>query len=523
MLTDKANAIDPRTVPTVANNEDVPIGDVKTAEHTSSGLQAARMHWRTFLWCMFMSIGVIIGGYDASTNGVLAVPAFRRNFGALNDDQYVLSAAWQNGFYSATQITRMIGSISVGYMSDRYGNKISFAVCSCISVAGIFIQFFSPPGHDDMFLAGKAVNGFAIGMYMSGASNYIVEVSPVALRGVTTSALNFWIVIGQFLGMVMIQIAGIRTDAYSYRIVFGVEWVFPLIMLAGLPFLPESPLWLVRRERFDDAIKALKRLSGPAADTGARMRRIQETIVLEQNNAMKATYAELFRGVDRKRTIIACMAFVGQQLVGVTFVLGFSTYFFELAGFSPSNAFALGVGIMGLAIIGNLFAAWTVNGLGRRFLYVIGLFLCALCNLLIGVLSLPDQSGTNWAMAIFTMIYMVIYQAGIGPVAFTICSEISSARLRSKTVGFSICFLAFSSLVANVINPYLVNPDELNLGGKVGFIFGGLGVLGTVWAWFFVPETGGRSVEELDVLFEMGVPARMFSQTNAKLQIGPSN
>ncbi|EJU04738.1 maltose permease [Dacryopinax primogenitus] len=482
-------------------------------EHSYTPLTAIRIYWRAFGWCMFMSIGALLWGYDAQVGGgILSVPSFRRDFGSIIDGQPVLSAAWQSGFNSASSIGGMFGGLSLGWIADHFGRRGAVAIACCVSIVAIILQFFTPVEANPMLLVGKLINGFALGMYVSSASSYSSEISPLALRGITTGAVNLWIVLGQFLSNGVIEGTGTRDDKYAYRLPFAIQWIFPVILLAGLPFAPESPWWLVRKGRNDDARKVIARLAGADLDLDLHVAQIRETIELEEREAASASYLDLFRGVNLRRTIVASMVFVLQQVAGVVFVLGFSTYFFELAGFADENAFRLGVGVTAIGIVGNLIAGVYVNKFGRRFLFNWGMVGCAIVNFLIAFLALPGRTSTNWAMAIFTLIYNLVYQVGIGPLGYVIFAEVSSAKLRSKTVGFSILINSLCGMIANIVIPYLVNPDEANLGGKVGFIFGGLGAIGTVWAWFFIPETKNRTVDELDVMFERRITARKFGE-----------
>ncbi|KZT57947.1 general substrate transporter [Calocera cornea HHB12733] len=488
------------------------LAEAAAHEHSYTPLTAIRTYWRAFAWCQFISIGALLWGYDAQVGGgILSVPSFRRDFGSIIDGQPVLSAAWQSGFNSASSIGGMFGGLSLGFVADRFGRRGAVALCCVISTIGIFLQFFTPVQANPMLLVGKLVNGFALGMYVSCASSYCSEVSPLALRGISTGAVNLWIVLGQFLSNGVIEGTGTRTDKYAYRLPFAIQWIFPAILLAGLPFAPESPWWLVRKGKVEQAKAVIARLAGPTLDLDLHVNQIKETIELEQREAATSSYWDLFRGVNLRRTIVASMVFVLQQVAGVVFVLGFSTYFFELAGFADENAFRLGVGVTAIGIVGNILAGLTMNRFGRRFLFNWGMVGCAVVNFLIAFLAIPGKTSTNWAMAIFTLIYNFVYQIGIGPLGYVIFAEVSSARLRSKTVGFGILVNSLCGMIANIVIPYLVNPDEANLGGKVGFIFGGLGAIGTIWAWFFIPETKNRTVDELDVMFERHVSARHFS------------
>ncbi|KIJ63766.1 hypothetical protein HYDPIDRAFT_91877, partial [Hydnomerulius pinastri MD-312] len=448
--------------------------------------------------------------------GLLSIPTFRQDFGYTPSDGAapILTASWQSAFNSVSSIGGMFGGLSLGYVSDKLGRRGAVAVACLISIGGVLIQFFTPKHVNGMLLAGKLINGFALGMFVSCAGGYCAEVSPLALRGVTTAAVNLWID-RKSLGSMsngVIRGTGNRTDVYAYRLPFAIQWIFPVILLAGLPFAPESPWWLVRKGRHADAEKVLDRLGGGTVDAKLQVQQIQETIELEDSYASTATYADCFRGVNLRRTIVAMMVFVLQQSAGVVFVLGFSTYFFELAGFADNNAFNLGVGVTAIGVVGNLLTFYTVNRFGRRFIFNWGMAACTVILLLIGFIWIDNKNqNAKWTVSAFTIVYNFVYQTSIGPLGYVIFAEVSSAKLRSKTVGIGIWTNSLCSMVANIVIPYLVNPDEAALGGYVGFIFGGLAFVGTIWAWYFIPETRNRTVDELDLLYEKKVPARKFA------------
>ncbi|KAG8216575.1 general substrate transporter [Butyriboletus roseoflavus] len=490
------------------------LAQVAATDHALTPLEAMHTHWRAFLWCLFMCIGALLWGYDAQVGGgLLSVPQFRTDFGYIYQGQPVLPASWQSAFNSVSSIGGMFGGLSLGWISDKLGRRGAVAVACAISIVGVFIQFFSPTHANAMLLVGKLINGFALGMYVSCAGGYCAEVSPLALRGITTAGVNLWIVyvIINSMSNGVIRGTGNWTNAYAYRLPFALQWIFPVILLIGLPFAPESPWWLVRRGRFEDAERVLARLGGPTVDAKLQRQQIKETIELEDSYAATSMYADCFRGENLKRTIVAMMVFVLQQAAGVVFVLGFSTYFFELAGFATDNAFNLGVGVTAIGVVGNLVAFYAVNRFGRRFLFNWGMVGCTVILVLIGFIWIGNANpSAKWAVSAFTIIYNFVYQVGIGPLGYVIFAEVSSSKLRSKTVGIGIWTNSLCGMIANIVIPYLVNPDQANLGGYVGFIFGGLAFAGTIWSYFFIPETKGRTVDELDLLYEKRVPARHF-------------
>ncbi|KIJ63765.1 hypothetical protein HYDPIDRAFT_175817 [Hydnomerulius pinastri MD-312] len=486
------------------------LAQAAATEHAMTPIQAMRTYWRAYLWCLFVCMGALLWGYDSQIGGgLLSIPAFRQDFGYTDGGQAILAASWQSAFNSAGSVGGMFGGLSLGYFSDKLGRRGAVAVACVISIGGVLIQFFTPKHNNGMLLAGKLINGFALGMFVSCAGGYCAEVSPLPLRGISTAGVNLGL--GRNMSNGVIKGTGNRTDVYAYRIPFAFQWIFPVLLLAGLPFAPESPWWLVRKGRNDDARKVLARLGGAAADVKLQVQQIQETIELEDSYAATATYLDCFKGVSLRRTIVAMMVFVLQQCSGVIFVLGYSTYFFELAGIADSSAFNLGVGLTAVGVVGNLCTFYTVNRFGRRFIFNWGMAACTVILMMIGFIWIDNTSGhAKWAISAFTIIYIFVFQTSIGPIGYVLFAEVSSAKLRSKTVGIGTWTNALCSMVVNIVLPYLINPDEANLGGYVGFIFGALSFIGTVWAWYFIPETKNRTVDELDLLYEKQVPARQF-------------
>ena len=150
---------------------------------------------------------------------------------------------------------------------------------------------------------------------------------------------------------------------------------------------------------------------------------------------------------------------------------------------------------------------------GRRTIYNSGLFLLVILQVIIGILDcIPGRpSGVAWAESTLMLIWNFFYDISIGPVCFVIISEASATRVRSKSIALATAAQGVLGCVMTVAIPYMINPDEANMQGKLGFFFGGLAALCFVWAYFRVPETKGRTYEELDILFERKVPTRAFA------------
>src|SRR3954471_4496412 len=125
-----------------------------------------------------------------------------------------------------------------------------------------------------------------------------------------------------------------------------------------------------------------------------------------------------------------------------------------------------------------------------------------------------SKSGAVWAQASLMDTWTFLYQMTVGPICFVIISEISATRLRGKTIAIATAAQAMASIVFTVAMPYMLNSDEANWRGKAGYLFGGISLVCFIWCWFRIPESRGRTFEELDIMFEKKIPARQFSKYN---------
>jgi hypothetical protein len=246
-----------------------------------------------------------------------------------------------------------------------------------------------------------------------------------------------------------------------------------VILLVGLPFAPESPWFYVRKNQIDQAAHVLRKLYPASTDTTPKLAMIIRTVDEENEASRSARWIHCFKSTNLIRTCISIGVFACQQLSGIVFVLGFSTYFFELAGINTSDAFDLGVGVTACGVVGCIISWSVINSWGRRKLFITGMTAITIVLLLIGILDVVQTNAARWAQASLTVVYAMLYQLSIGPLAFAILGETSSTTLRAKTVGLATACQAVFGTIMNVVVPYLVDPTAANLRGKVGFIFGG--------------------------------------------------
>lgn len=301
-------------------------------------------------------------------------------------------------------------------------------------------------------------------------------------------------------------------------------------LIAVLCFAPESPWFLVRKGRLDDAERIVMRLESKNSgrDPAAVVAMMLRTIEIENSLTEGASLWSCFKGVDGRRTLVASFMFAAQNWSGLlignmvsllsrsreTQLIPQATYFYTVAGMNADNAFTLGLGTTAVQFVAVICAFWAVTRVGRRTLYLRGVVFQTVLLLIIGIAAAASKSSASfWVQATFLMLIYASYGLTVGPITFTIVAEVSSIKLRAQTCAIARAAYYAIAVPMGYIASYSLNPLAWNLQGMSAFIWFGtaLGVL--VFVYFLVPETKDRTVRELDILWHRHVPARKFKET----------
>lgn len=317
------------------------------AEHDLTFLQACRLYPSAILWSAFVSLGVIMAGFDPQLVGNLyATPQFQRDFGYQygSGGEYIISAAWQTGLGMGVPVGQVVGALLTAYPMDHLGRRATFGGCAALTGCLVLIQFFarSLP----VLMAGELVGGVVLGSYAVIGPAYASEVCPVALRGHLNSYVNLCFVAGQLLANGTTAGTEGMGSHWAYSLPFALQWFWVAVILPGVFFVPESPWWLVRRGRLAEAEGALRRLACAGVDVKATLAMIEETDRLERELQAGGSYWDCFRGMNLVRTEISCGVYCSQVLSGI-YMESYATYFFQLAGLPTDRAFDMGIGFLG--------------------------------------------------------------------------------------------------------------------------------------------------------------------------------
>ena len=483
-------------------------------EHHLSPLQAVKAYPMALFWALMVSMCVVMEGYDTILIGnFYAYPTFARKYGTYSTSAgtYQLTAAWQAGLSNASGVGAFFGVLVNGYLVSAFGHKrvllVSLLVLSCF----IAMTFSAP--NLVVLCTGEFFCGLPWGVFASAAPAYASEVLPLALRVYLTSYTNMCFIMGQLIAAGVLDGLVNVDSQWAYRVPFAIQWVWPAFLFPILLFMPESPWHLVRKGRFEEAEKSIMRIQRKSAniDSKQTLAAIIHTNNLEQELSIGTSYWDCFKGIERRRTEIACMAFAGQITAGLVFAYN-STYFFQQVGLNTRTTYNLSVGGTGMALAATL-CSWflLMPYFGRRTIYLWGMVVMTAILFIIGFLNIKTQAhSVALTQAILTLIWTFVFQLSVGQLGWALPAEMGSTRLRQKTVCMARNAYYIASTVASVLEPYFLNPTEWNVKGYIGFFWGGLALLTTIWAYYRLPETKGRSFEEIDLLFAEKVPAKKF-------------
>lgn len=482
-------------------------------EHQLTFLQAAKKYPAAIGWTILVCCACVMEGYDTAFIGALyAEPAFQRAFGVpAPGGSYQIEAKWQTALTLSGGIGIIIGAFVNGYAWEYFGMKRTMLVAYVAVTALTFILVFAESL--PVIFVGQILCGIPWGVFGTTAPIYASEVCPLVLRGYLGTFINITWIVGQLVSAGMLRGVEHWTSRWSYSIMFAGQWFWPIPLFIGMLFCPESPWWLIRKNRLEDAEHSLRRLFN---NDGIKERLAMMVHTHERENEMETgtSYLECFRGVDLRRTEIAFMVMAIQPLSGLP-LQGANTFFFEQAGLSVDNAFSLSIGYYIIGFAGTVISWFLITWFGRRSIFTVGLLMMTIILFIIGFVALSSRTNESakWAQAVLLVIWVFVYDWSVGPLAFLLVGESSCTRLRAKTVAIGRNAFYLWSIIFSVVTPYMLDPTAGNWKGKSAFVYGGTCFCALVWSFFRLPEFKDRTYEELDILFEKRIPARKFKET----------
>ncbi|KAH7318050.1 general substrate transporter [Stachybotrys elegans] len=471
---------------------------------------------RFVLWALYVMSLVFGWGYDQGLSGVaIAFPEFRRAYGEYYEagDQFVIPALWQSLWNAASTIGQVFGAFLTGQFADWVGRKAVLWAAVGLSVASSFALVFAPSL--PVLFVSKLLLGLSVGLSTVTPPLYVTENAPAALRSSLSSLTNVVIVLGFFLSSITGFGSSHISGDWSYRLAFVMTFLVPTLFGLVLPFLPESPVWYVKKGKEDDARKAIRRLYGENIDVEERLNFIKSELEVsagETNMAKQTSWKAIFSKEHRSRTLVAVLGLQSQNFSGGYFANTYQTYYFDLIG--QSDPFGLTAISSTLQFVSNCISVMLSDVLPRRKSLIGGGSLLCCWSIIIAGTSLASTNNhaANTALLAFMITWSMLYTATVGCFGWAVAQETASQATRPKTIAFSLVCQQLTALMLSSVFPYFINPDQLNWGGRVMFLFVGAEVVILGLLFMFQPETKNRTYSDIDSLYAQGVPPRKFSQ-----------
>ncbi|OAA61970.1 Sugar/inositol transporter [Niveomyces insectorum RCEF 264] len=467
--------------------------------------------------CFCLLTGDMLFGYDtASFGGILANPGFVNQFGSYNPatHKYAFTSIHTSMLSSMPFIGKFIGCLAAGPAIERVGHRLVFFGLAVVSVIGVIIEITASgssngSGRYAQFLIGRIIVYISIGLVEVTVTTYQSEIVPAPMRGFVVVSLQWFLNAGAIVANGVNKAMSTSTGPSGWRTVTGVQFIFPALIALFTIFIPDSPRWLLSKDREDDAVASLRRLRPKAdIDAGACEEEVQAIKEALKEQVHKAPWMDLVRGKNLRRTTIVMVTYFFQQVTGQAFVSTYQTTFLKTNGFA-AEAFTYPLINSCLSFVAVVPGMIMTDRFGRRFDLLFSFFFQAVwmfCLAGVGEKSVRSTTENNFLVAAL-MLYNLFYNIGGASVPYVVGSEIPNSALREKTQAVGTSWNVVWAFVTNFVIPYIIN----NIHFQVGWVFGSLACLAFVYTFMFLPETKGLALEEIDAIFD--VPYSPFRKT----------
>jgi len=431
-----------------------------------------------YVAAIFSALGGMLFGYD--TGVISSAILFIKK-------EFMLKSGLQEITVSAVLVGAVIGAAIGGKLADNFGRRKTIIIAAIIFAAGAIGTAAAPS--IAILIIGRIIVGIAIGAASFTAPMYISEVSPVKIRGELVSLNQLAVTVG----IVISYIAGYAfSRAGNWRMMLALAAIPATVLGVGMFFMPASPRWLISRNLVDKARSVLERMRG-TSDIQNEVEDIEKSV-----GQQSKSWRELLTPMVRPALVVGIGLAVFQQVTGINTVIYYAPTIFEFAGFKSASAAILatmGVGIVNVLM--TIVAMQLVDRLGRRPLLLIGLGGMVASLVFLGIAFwLKDSSGIlGWLSAGSLMLYVGSFAIGMGPVFWLLIAEIYPLNIRGLAMSAATVFNWGANLLVGITFLSLIN-----ILGRSGtfWLFAFMSIISWFFVWLFVPETKGRTLEEIE-------------------------
>ena len=450
-----------------------------------------------FLWlyvvAIVASLGGLLSGYDT---GVIS--------GALLfiNETWDLSISLQGLVVSSVLIGAVIGAATNGVLADVFGRKKIIMTTAIIFILGSILCGFAPNVY--VLIISRIFVGLAVGIVNFVIPLYLSEIAPKAVRGTLVSLYQWAITAGILFSYAINSVFANSVFSWRWMLLAG---VLPgLVLLIGMSFMSDTPRWLISKNKDEEAKKVLRKIE-PDVDTENEIKEIKHTLKLNENLDRKFKF--------KKWMIMPFVVGIGimfaQICTGINTIIYYAPTIFKIAGFdSNSNAIYATTGIGVVNFLMTIVVVFFTDKLGRKPLLYFGLTGVMLSLAALGcAFAYQEVLGAGLkVVAVGSLVtYIICFAMSLGPIGWILVSEVFPLKIRG--IAMSICTVsnfAFNFFVVGSF-PILLH----RIGGAWTFwMFGAVSFLCIIFVYFFIPETKGISLEQIESNWRKGIAPRNF-------------
>lgn len=415
---------------------------------------------------------------------------------------------WHGFTVSSALIGCIIGGLTGGWVSVKLGRKkglILAALLFLLSAIGSAIpeMFFLPVGQADHtfiihFIIYRIIGGIGVGLASMLSPMYIAEISPASMRGKLVSWNQFAIILGMLVVYFVNYAIALNGDTNwlnqtGWRWMFASEIVPAFMFLILLFFVPETPRYLALKNRESEALRILEKING-ISTANQILSEINATISTKSNRLFSYGFYVIVTGM---------LLSVFQQFVGINVVLYYAPEIFKNMGSGINQSLLLTIIVGAINLSFTVLAIFTVDRFGRKPLQIAGALGMAIFMFILGFSFFFNQLGL---MAMISMLgYVACFAFSWGPITWVLLSELFPNKIRGSAMAIAVAVQWISNLSISWTFPILNNSSWLTKLFNHGFAYWIYGIMGTLAAWFvwkMVPETKGKSLEEIEKLWK---------------------
>lgn len=430
------------------------------------------------------ALGGFVFGYDTAV--ISGTTEVLQLFFGMSD----LALGW---VVSSALVGSVAGVPLAGWFADKFGRKPALIFAAVLFAVSAVASAF-PPGVW-FLIAARLLGGVGVGIASMVTPMYIAEVSPPKHRGALVSMNQIAIVSGM-VGAYAVNRSIVGWGDADWMVNFGWRWMFGMETGPALAFLlltffiPETPRWLAKQEKFDDSRAVLGKIVPPARAPAAYDEIIRS--LHEEEGKMR----ELFRPGARRITFMAMVLALFQAITGINIVMYYAPRIFLSAGIGAGDAYSHSIIIGSIMVLFTIFSLFLVDKLGRRYL-MIGASAGMGISLLLMGLAFQQAESQGTLLLICTLAYVASFSIGMGGIYWVVVSEIFPNRIRGRAMALSVVFLWGGNFLVAQFFPLMLTA----LKGNVFFVFAGSCLLCLLFIVRFLPETKGGSLEDLEAKF----------------------